>query len=111
MIQKTSAVTTTVLGEVKIIGLLLLSALLLGKMHLVSSSNTAGSYAVLMQLLAMLCWVGFVGADKVHVCSVLPISTCAFAQASESSLLSCMLVHQCLVHAASSLYWHRNPVC
>lgn len=30
MIQKTSAVTTTVLGEVKIIGLLLLSALLLG---------------------------------------------------------------------------------
>ena len=31
MIQKTSAVTTTVLGEVKIIGLLLLSAILLGK--------------------------------------------------------------------------------
>ena len=31
MIQKTSAVTTTVLGEVKIVGLLLLSALLLGK--------------------------------------------------------------------------------
>jgi hypothetical protein len=30
MIQRTSAVTTTVLGEVKIIGLLLLSALLLG---------------------------------------------------------------------------------
>lgn len=31
MIQKTSAVTTTVLGEVKIVGLLILSALLLGK--------------------------------------------------------------------------------
>ena len=31
MIQKTSAVTTTVVGEVKIVGLLLLSALLLGK--------------------------------------------------------------------------------
>ena len=31
MIQMTSAVTTTVLGEVKIIGLLLLSVLLLGK--------------------------------------------------------------------------------
>lgn len=31
MIQKTSAVTTTVLGEIKIVGLLLLSALLLGK--------------------------------------------------------------------------------
>lgn len=32
MIQKTSAVTTTVLGEVKIVGLLILSALLLGKL-------------------------------------------------------------------------------
>lgn len=31
MIQKTSAVTTTVLGEVKIIGLLILSAVLLGE--------------------------------------------------------------------------------
>jgi len=31
MIQKTSAVTTTVLGEVKIIGLLVLSGLLLGQ--------------------------------------------------------------------------------
>lgn len=31
MIQKTSAVTTTVLGEIKIVGLLLLSALLLGE--------------------------------------------------------------------------------
>ncbi len=30
MIQRTSAVTTTVLGEIKIVGLLLLSALLLG---------------------------------------------------------------------------------
>ncbi len=30
MIQRTSAVTTTVLGEIKIIGLLLLSSLLLG---------------------------------------------------------------------------------
>ena len=30
MIQRTSAVTTTVVGEIKIIGLLLLSALLLG---------------------------------------------------------------------------------
>ena len=30
MIKKTSAVTTTVLGEVKIVGLLLLSAMLLG---------------------------------------------------------------------------------
>ena len=32
MIQMTSAVTTTVLGEVKIIGLLVLSVLLLGKL-------------------------------------------------------------------------------
>ena len=31
MIQRTSAVTTTVLGEIKIVGLLLLSALLLGE--------------------------------------------------------------------------------
>ena len=31
MIQKTSAVTTTVVGEVKIVGLMILSALLLGK--------------------------------------------------------------------------------
>lgn len=31
MIQMTSAVTTTVLGEVKIVGLLVLSVLLLGK--------------------------------------------------------------------------------
>jgi hypothetical protein len=31
MIQKTSAVTTTVLGEVKIVGLLVLSAMLLGE--------------------------------------------------------------------------------
>lgn len=30
MIQRTSAVTTTVLGEIKIVGLLLLSSLLLG---------------------------------------------------------------------------------
>ena len=30
MIKKTSAVTTTVLGEIKIVGLLLLSAMLLG---------------------------------------------------------------------------------
>ena len=34
MIQMTSAVTTTVLGEVKIIGLLVLSVLLLGEAHL-----------------------------------------------------------------------------
>lgn len=34
MIQKTSAVTTTVLGEIKIVGLLLLSALLLGDLEL-----------------------------------------------------------------------------
>ena len=33
MIQRTSAVTTTVLGEIKIVGLLLLSALLLGVCH------------------------------------------------------------------------------
>ncbi len=32
MIQMTSAVTTTVLGEVKIVGLLVLSVLLLGKL-------------------------------------------------------------------------------
>lgn len=32
MIQMTSAVTTTVLGEVKIVGLLLLSIMLLGKL-------------------------------------------------------------------------------
>lgn len=31
MIQKTSAVTTTVLGEIKIVGLLVLSSILLGK--------------------------------------------------------------------------------
>ena len=31
MIKKTSAVTTTVLGEVKIVGLLILSAMLLGE--------------------------------------------------------------------------------
>ena len=31
MIKKTSAVTTTVLGEVKIVGLLVLSAMFLGK--------------------------------------------------------------------------------
>ena len=31
MIQMTSAVTTTVLGEIKIVGLLLLSIMLLGK--------------------------------------------------------------------------------
>ena len=37
MIHKTSAVTTTVLGEVKIIGLLVLSALLLGKVYQVLS--------------------------------------------------------------------------
>lgn len=34
MIQMTSAVTTTVLGEVKIIGLLVLSVLLLGELAL-----------------------------------------------------------------------------
>ena len=33
MIKKTSAVTVTVLGEVKVIGLLVLSAILLGKTH------------------------------------------------------------------------------
>jgi len=33
MIKKTSAVTVTVLGEVKVIGLLILSAILLGKTH------------------------------------------------------------------------------
>ena len=31
MIKKTSAVTTTVLGEVKIVGLLVMSAMLLGE--------------------------------------------------------------------------------
>ena len=39
MIQKTSAVTTTVLGEVKIVGLLLLSALLLGKAFLACAAD------------------------------------------------------------------------
>ena len=34
MIQMTSAVTTTVLGEIKIIGLLVLSVLLLGELAL-----------------------------------------------------------------------------
>ncbi len=33
MIKKTSAVTVTVLGEVKVVGLLILSAILLGKTH------------------------------------------------------------------------------
>lgn len=33
MIKRTSAVTVTVLGEVKVVGLLILSAILLGKTH------------------------------------------------------------------------------
>ena len=40
MIQMTSAVTTTVLGEVKIIGLLLLSVLLLGRSLMPNSNST-----------------------------------------------------------------------
>ncbi|KAL0040726.1 hypothetical protein WJX79_003172 [Trebouxia sp. C0005] len=42
MIQKTSAVTTTVLGEVKIVGLLLLSALLLGEKKAFTGKMTVG---------------------------------------------------------------------
>ncbi|KAL0043848.1 hypothetical protein WJX82_006835 [Trebouxia sp. C0006] len=42
MIQKTSAVTTTVLGEVKIVGLLLLSALLLGEDKTFTVKMTVG---------------------------------------------------------------------
>lgn len=37
MIQQTSAVTTTVIGQAKIIGLLILSALLLGESRLLAS--------------------------------------------------------------------------
>ncbi|KAL3130623.1 hypothetical protein ABBQ38_008017 [Trebouxia sp. C0009 RCD-2024] len=42
MIQKTSAVTTTVLGEVKIVGLLILSALLLGEKKAFTLKMTVG---------------------------------------------------------------------
>lgn len=42
MIQMTSAVTTTVLGEVKIIGLLVLSVLLLGESSIFTTRMTAG---------------------------------------------------------------------
>ena len=54
MIQKTSAVTTTVLGEVKIVGLLLLSALLLGQPNtlymLLTSSCPVSAQAALSGL-------------------------------------------------------------
>lgn len=40
LLQRTSAVTVTVLGEVKIVGLLLLSAMLLPGGHLESFANT-----------------------------------------------------------------------
>ncbi len=40
MIKKTSAVTVTVLGEVKVVGLLILSAILLGKTHSVVHLNS-----------------------------------------------------------------------
>lgn len=42
MIKRTSAVTTTVLGEAKIIGLLVLSALLLGEARELTATMTAG---------------------------------------------------------------------
>lgn len=42
MIKKTSAVTTTVLGEVKIVGLLLLSAMLLGEGREFTAKMTLG---------------------------------------------------------------------
>ena len=46
MIQMTSAVTTTVLGEVKIVGLLILSVLLLGKPHLNESTCSCAAHFI-----------------------------------------------------------------
>ena len=46
MIQMTSAVTTTVLGEVKIVGLLILSVLLLGKPHLNKSTCSCAAHFI-----------------------------------------------------------------
>jgi hypothetical protein len=43
MIKKTSAVTTTVLGEIKIVGLLVLSALLLGEGKEFTATMTVSS--------------------------------------------------------------------
>ena len=54
MIQMTSAVTTTVLGEVKIIGLLVLSVLLLGELALSGSTLYIGP-CILQQSSMYLC--------------------------------------------------------
>ncbi len=60
MIKKTSAVTVTVLGEVKVIGLLILSAILLGKqakvvMPIGSSADGGVFKAPLLCLSSYLC--------------------------------------------------------
>ena len=69
MIQKTSAVTTTVLGEVKIVGLLLLSALLLGQPNtlymLLTSSCPVSAQAALSTL----------GEDPGHVHASIPLGS------------------------------------
>ena len=56
MIQMTSAVTTTVLGEVKIIGLLVLSVLLLGEFALCKADLYTS--ACVMQEASMTCCSG-----------------------------------------------------
>ena len=56
MIQMTSAVTTTVLGEVKIIGLLVLSVLLLGE-SVLSEATLCTSPCVLQEASLYLCWL------------------------------------------------------
>ena len=69
MIQKTSAVTTTVLGEIKIVGLLLLSALLLGQ--------PITSY----MFFTLWCPLSAKAA----------LSTCAYRQVAEFSEINCLV--------------------
>ena len=61
MIQKTSAVTTTVLGEVKIVGLLILSALLLGKPVMSTSTHRN------MQILQMRAYMSLIRCCSLHL--------------------------------------------
>ena len=72
MIQKTSAVTTTVLGEVKIVGLLLLSALLLGQ------PNTSYMLHTSACPLSAQAALSSVAQDpgRVHACEGCPVLSC-----------------------------------
>ena len=85
MIQKTSAVTTTVLGEVKIVGLLLLSAVLLGK-------------ALATQKAACITWHtrAPIAREPLDTCPILASTRCCCS----------FPAWQSIVNAHCTVHWH-----